>query len=297
MSRYKEQYIEWEVPSWREAVDVADHMHGWLFRGQEDKEWGLTSSLERQAVDNQYPIAAIQDAEREIFDLFQRQAHHYLPQPAAENNIIEWLSIMQHHGAPTRLLDVTESFYVAAFFALENARKKSVVWAFDRYQFDRQFLFDAVGTGTKRDELARKEVNDNIWVGGNSKAIAVRPWRLNQRLIIQQGWFLCPLGSDISFEHCLCRTLGLEDGHLPTKTPVFTKESLIEMLQRTTDPLRLVKFILPPAERIPAIADLRRMNITAATLFPGLDGFARSLKFLAQIFFDGEEVTGGTPVG
>lgn len=34
-----------------------------------------------------------------------------------KNDNIEWLSMMQHYGAPTRLLDFTESLYAALFFA------------------------------------------------------------------------------------------------------------------------------------------------------------------------------------
>ena len=42
---------------------------------------------------------------------------------------------MQHHGAPTRLLDFTYSIYIAAYFALENADPKAdpdgscAIWA------------------------------------------------------------------------------------------------------------------------------------------------------------------------
>ena len=36
---------------------------------------------------------------------------------------------MQHHGAPTRLIDFTWSPYVAAFFALERTLADGVVWA------------------------------------------------------------------------------------------------------------------------------------------------------------------------
>jgi hypothetical protein len=38
------------------------------------------------------------------------------------------LSLMQHHGVPTRMLDFTFSASVAAFFALENAKGESAIW-------------------------------------------------------------------------------------------------------------------------------------------------------------------------
>lgn len=35
--------------------------------------------------------------------------------------LIEWLSIMQHFGAPTRLLDFSQSMYVALFMTMDNS--------------------------------------------------------------------------------------------------------------------------------------------------------------------------------
>jgi hypothetical protein len=37
-------------------------------------------------------------------------------------------------------------------------------------------------------------------------------------------------------------------------------------------------FCLPESMRREAMSELRKMNVTAASLFPGLDGFARSLR-------------------
>ena len=42
-----------------------------------------------------------------------------------DDNRLEWLALMQHYGAPTRLLDFTRSPYVACFFALEELKKRS----------------------------------------------------------------------------------------------------------------------------------------------------------------------------
>jgi hypothetical protein len=54
--------------------------------------------------------------------------------PDAEDRF-GWLAIMQHYGTPTRLLDFTESPYVALYFALRNREagesEFAEVWAFD----------------------------------------------------------------------------------------------------------------------------------------------------------------------
>lgn len=47
----------------------------------------------------------------------------------ADADTFQWLALMQHHGAPTRLLDFTWSPFVSAFFALERATKDAAIWA------------------------------------------------------------------------------------------------------------------------------------------------------------------------
>src|SRR5258708_4434671 len=59
----------------------------------------------------------------------QRTYHQYANHVPRKNSEIEWLSVMRHHGAPTRLLDFTYSIYVAAYFALETADMDCAVWA------------------------------------------------------------------------------------------------------------------------------------------------------------------------
>jgi hypothetical protein len=85
---------------------------------------------------------------------------------------------------------------------------------------------------------------------------AENPTLLNERLIIQQGLFLCPGDVSISFE------------------------DNIKKLDCWTDPNHILKlkFILPKEGYFEAIKELLSMNISYATLFPGLDGFAKSYK-------------------
>ena len=99
---------------------------GWLFRGHRSIDWKLETSLEhaaRRCGENQ------NEYERRILEEFQRHAHTYLTRTPKRDDTLEWLALMQHHGAPTRLIDFTWSPYVAAFFALEHALGDGVVWA------------------------------------------------------------------------------------------------------------------------------------------------------------------------
>ncbi len=86
----------------------------------------------------------------------------------------------------------------------------------------------------------------------------VSPFRLNERLVIQQGTFLIPRNVAIPFDDNLSALLQGSKNH------------------------GLIKFRISgrQAARRQLLQHLQRMNITRATLFPGLDGFARSLEQL-----------------
>jgi hypothetical protein len=217
--------------------------------------------------------------ERKLLKEFKRRAHFYLSPLPAEGDVLGWLAVMQHYGAPTRLLDWTYSFFVAAFFALGEAlsnpkekRQPAVVWALyrDSFKLDSQApkakaAYDAAaGRSTWQADMGRSEA-DNIYDGITAYLLhvmecptrsiwAINPFRLNERLSVQQGVFLCPGDLTASFED-----------NLSAGNP---------------SPENLVCFELStePRARGEMLSALHRMNINNASLFPGLDGFARSLR-------------------
>jgi len=87
-----------------------------IYRGVPDAAFGLIPKAGRR-------IAGIRSAEQEEFVLIQFKAMGARFLQHAPTDDWEWLTIMQHHGVPTRLLDWTTSPFVAAFFAVEDDRR------------------------------------------------------------------------------------------------------------------------------------------------------------------------------
>src|SRR6267142_932504 len=117
-----------DVSSWTGALEqyelfVAKKEEAWIFRGQDCAKRGLETSLERALKEFDVPAGSEAVYEGGLIRQFKRRAHHYLQTIPEKDNWIEWLSLMQHYGAPTRLQDWTYSFFVALFFAIQNAQE------------------------------------------------------------------------------------------------------------------------------------------------------------------------------
>lgn len=229
-----------EIDSWSAFVDrVSEHpFKTWAFRGQQSSNWELSSSLYR------YLSAYLPDRgewvrrERHILRAFMRRAHLLLERIPGENEVFEWWGLMQHHGAPTRLIDFTWSPYVAAFFALEKATDTASVWALNPNEMENI---------TSAEDLPIQEIEGTTLLYGE-------PFILSRRLVAQQGTFVVAKALNKPIDEIISRQKNREN--------------------------ILVKFLLPVDKvRSEGMKALYRMNITQATLFPGLDGLARSMGY------------------
>ena len=237
------------LTSWEEFLQLVIHppYSNWAFRG-EHGSWSLHSSLSRYLQNFDVAREAWPEQEARILRIFKRKAHQFLERPPAWDDDFQWLALMQHHGAPTRLIDFTWSPYVAAFFALERTLGDCVVWA-----------MNPAGVASSRAPHAghmdpRIQGNFELhYLKGNERFIWMgEPHTMNRRLIAQSGTFLVPGVLDVPVEEIL----GDRD-----------QENIV------------AKLVLAASVREQGMRELYRMNITYATLFPDLDGLARSMGY------------------
>ena len=100
------------------------------FRGQGREEWKLIPSLARE-------ISHLR-AEGALIKRFMQNAAIHVANPPRDE--WEWMVLMQHHRAPTRLLDWSESPLVALYFAVEeidNSSGDGVVWCLDPLELNK----------------------------------------------------------------------------------------------------------------------------------------------------------------
>lgn len=264
--KYTEKVVNCLDELWDFYLQFQKPNDPWVFRGQPNADDQLTTTLERVAEKFEIPLTQLPELEAALLRHFRRQAHHYVVNLPKDDDTIEWLALMRHYGAPTRLLDWTFSFFVALFFAAEKAQAKFAVWALDypwlRDQAMLSFRNEVEDLRSTDPRLKSGEFFNRVFRHTPPLDViySLNPERLNERLVIQQGLFLAPANLSKSFG-----------------------ENFVALQKTSKKPQeRFYKLTFSDAVsfRKEIIRYLFRMNINSATLFPGLPGFAQSLNSL-----------------
>ena len=213
-----------------------------IYRGHSQGHYRLETSIRRA-----FQILKIREAwrsgrEREMIESFRSRAHLYLSHLPSARDDLEWLSVMQHYGAPTRLLDWTYSPFVAAFFAFQQMSRECVV-----YEINLPELHNANASQLTGDW--REGILDKV----RNFVVPFLPNYQNERLILQQGLFLVP-------------------GNIQSSA-----EDIVEAYSDTDRFIVKYVFDLSPHSIQEAIKKLKAMTIDDFRLFPGIDGLSRSM--------------------
>lgn len=256
--------------------DMGDQ--GLIWRGQRKACWELQTSIQRAFKDGGVDEAERAGWEQRAFSYFRAQSVSYLPMYPEDTDLLEWLATMQHYGAPTRLLDWTESPFIGAYFAyrdmLPSQLEPAALWSYDA-RSSRDQLMNQVADlefPAPRDLLAdegdrrpswAEEINKLVRTYVESKSripLAVRPLRPDLRMTAQQ--------TILTVDACLDKGVDYPMAGLEGKPLLF-------------------KFELPAEWRRKALRDLALMGITETSLFPGLEGVAQhSRRIVVDRFRD-----------
>ena len=234
---------------------VKEKNWGPWFRGHSDERWKLMPKLYREHP----PKRGIRVVEDELRQEFMMRA----PSLTSERpkNSWEWYFLMQHCGAPTRLLDWTESALIALYFAVREKEDKSdaAVWVLEPWLLNRSVvkaaevippgleegLFEADSKRYKDWLPDRYEISTNL---REELPVAVYPTHSSRRISSQRSCFTIHGSRPDGFDH------------LP-------KEVLVG-LTKITIPGEIVRKVED---------DLSIAGIDELTIFPDLDGLGRSL--------------------
>ena len=251
------------IENWAEFDRLVQRKHyrKWVFRGQTNYEWNLISSLERSFIDaNKIRENRLTGNDTSIdkkkhedimIDKFMCNAHLYMNPIPDKSDTLSWLSLMQHHGAPTRLLDFTFSPYIALYFALEFGNSDASIYCVNHQALvteDEQYFGE--------DRLTVHQGIMNGFEKGHDECLyAFEPNFGNHRLATQQGLFVAP------------------------NTLYRTHEDILFNYSSRKDDSNVIKIKIPASLRYSGVRRLAQMNITSMIIYPGLDGFCKSLKW------------------
>lgn len=217
-----------------------------FFRGQSDASWPLIPTICRSNT------KSVKEMENRLFFDFASLGSHHMP---VDHNTWDILYFMQHHGVPTRLLDWTESFSVALYFAVKNSEgdHPASVWILNPYSMNKSLagreLVDYLNLtfpAGYQNYFADEEMPEYGTFPAKALAVAGKP--RNPRMVAQRGVFTLHRDLDCGLEMMV--------------------------------PNALKRIDIPPTAIEGAKEFLLLSNVNEYSLFPDLDGLSRYLRNL-----------------
>jgi hypothetical protein len=232
-------------------ADIGRYRSRFAFRGMADSSATLRTSLMRLG-------GGFVEMERHILRNFRKYA---VRTPSPRNTVWWWLTLGQHHGLPTRLLDWTFSPQVALHFATADTAaydRDGVIWCVD---FSRVHKLLPRGLRAalchEGSDVFTLEMLDGLAAGLDTfQRLGKRPFLL----------FFEPPSLDERIINQFALLSILSDPAVATDAWLAKRPELAR------------KVIVPAALKWEVRDKLDQANVTERVLFPGLDGLSAWLK-------------------
>lgn len=203
------------------------------------------------------------DSEQLIIEEFKRVAPSLYSKIPLEGNNLDWLVLMQHYGAPTRLLDWTESILIALYFAVKKSNESDgEMWVlyplalnkksagFYALPLRNNAFLQYLVSEMNYPENKKTKLTEQLQLDGIPKyPLAFYPTLNFTRMVVQSSVF--------------------------TIHPKPQEENRIEDILESDK--FLFRYIIPAKHKKKILEDLNALNIKNHKLFPDLDHLAQDL--------------------
>lgn len=234
--------------------------HGlFLFRGQSNKDWTLSTSIQRKL--SEYNINTHTEAieyEKNAEKYFLSKASTYIPEMNKEmvywDRLSRW-EFMQHYGASSRLLDWTRSPYIALYFAcLGDKKTDGAIFRLSagKLQNRQASKYKQNSDASSYYEYFIKELEKSISGEPYEKLIEIISDPFPTKRMVQQ-FSEFTITTDILESHNVLINKSGHFGELKLREPI-------------------IKFIVPKNKKEEYLEKLDEMDIRKETVYPILDG-------------------------
>jgi FRG domain len=133
-----DEFLDKEVRARVKDLEVHE-LRAW-YRGLGNSGYKLLPTLHRTFPPDKISLETIRQREKNLFARFQTQAGELMPRGLESS--WEILSVMQHYGVPTRVMDWTSSLFVALYFALEyeDPSPSPCIWVLNPFRLNKEAL-------------------------------------------------------------------------------------------------------------------------------------------------------------
>jgi hypothetical protein len=242
-------------------IEFSNEQNNYWFRGHSKLYGNLFPSVYRGVFGDAYDKDIISPerplgnllAENFLYNNFRRISPSITTNLPEFEECLNWLSLMQHYGLPTRLLDWSTNILVATYFAVyKDNDEDGELFAMD---------FDSLNRESGLRELPLK--NNKLL-----QDIAKEPFHPEIKTIESYPIAFLP----VLFHDRILRQNGTFTIH-PNKSENYSIENALKEKQN-----RLIHFTIPSNCKYDILKNLAELGIEHATLFPDLEGLSFTLK-------------------
>ncbi|MBN2769554.1 MAG: FRG domain-containing protein, partial [Spirochaetes bacterium] len=218
-------------------------------RGHSDADWHLLPSVKRLYTD---------EKERALVHDFYIKSKTLQKNTPKRKDYAGWLTIMQHYGLPTRLLDWSKSPLIAAYFATEkktSVNNDACIWALCPSELNASFEYGRYLYPMDKPSVKKllypafnnkNDTEDNNALQINNSVIACLAVEHNMRVYVQQSAFT-------------------------------VHNSNIPLDQLDNNENWLVKYIIPRENKKQFSISLMLLGFEIDNIYPDLDHISKSL--------------------